>query len=264
MNTKHIIKQAFSLNLAAIVRAARFGAKDASARMTKAFYVIDPFPDEQPQEIDYLSRIPEIPLNECVKSQPIIAVDGLYSYIDGSLPWCDIVALLSVIVDRRPNCVLEIGTFNGHTTRLLALNLPDSSIHTVDLPENYDAIGSNGSPFPKDDFHLIQARKVGKAYRSDPSIKNITQHYGDSADWDFSSADGATFYFIDGSHTYEYARNDTEKAIAAVQGRPATLVWHDCNDTHPGVTRWLAEMISNGLPVKHICGTNVAILDIGC
>jgi hypothetical protein len=114
---------------------------------------------------------------------------------------------------------------------------------------------------PKDDFHLITSRRVGVEYRSDPSISNVVQHFGDTATWDFGIAEGATFYYIDGAHTYEYARNDTEKALAAARGRAATLMWHDCDRWHPGVARWIAEMATTGYPVKRIAGTRLAIMD---
>ena len=201
-----------------------------------------------------LDRIPVVSLRELIQGRPIIRVDGTYNYCDGSLPWCDIVPLLSLLVDRKPRAVLEVGTFNGHTTRLMALNLPEATIHTVDLPETFDG------GFEKDDFHLIAARNVGIEHRSDASIGNVRQHFGDTASWDFSTAN-ATFFFIDGSHTYDYVRNDTERALAASRGRRATLLWHDCNIMHPDVTAWLIEMIQSGQPVRRIDESNLAILE---
>lgn len=201
----------------------------------------------------FLDQIPRIPLSEIV-GKPIIRIDGAYSFVDGSLPLCDLLALLSVLVDRSPQRVLEIGTFNGSTTRLMALNLPDAEIHTIDLPENFS---DNGAGMPKDDWHLISARSVGSEYRADPSVTSVTQHFGDTAEYVFPTAD---IFFIDGSHTYAYVRNDTEKALMS----PATkvLIWHDCNRSHPDVTRWLVEMIQTGYPVRHIEDTNLAILEL--
>jgi hypothetical protein len=204
--------------------------------------------------------IPEVALTEVVSGRPIIKVESTYSYYPGSLPWCDALALLAVLVDRQPQAVLEIGTFNGHTTRLLALNLPAGVIHTIDLPEDYN-IESDSSPIQKDDFHLISARTVGIEHRSDPSISNVVQHFGDTATWEFSKAQGVSFYYIDGAHTYEYARNDTEKSLADCDGRNATLLWHDCDHGHPGVVNWLNDMRSQGYPVRRITGTNLAIMD---
>jgi hypothetical protein len=256
---KQAMKRVMSLNLATFVRAARFGPKDAARRLSACYAAIAPFEGMNQAYDNNYSSIPVVELQDIVRSRPIIRVDGLYSYVDGSLPWCDIIALLTILLDRRPESVLEIGTFHGHTTRLLALNLPESVIHTVDLPEDY---GNDAglSLLPKDDFHLIKQRRVGCAYKADSSIKNVVQHFGDTATWDFAQANGSTFFFIDGSHTYEYVRNDTEKVLKLAKELPATLVWHDCDPNHRGVTRWLAEMVSLKHPVKRIRGANLAIM----
>jgi hypothetical protein len=204
-------------------------------------------------EDDLLDQIPRIALSEIVGS-PIVRVDGSYSYVNGSLPLCDLLALLSVLVDRSPQTVLEIGTFNGYTTRLMALNLPDAEIHTIDLPENFS---DSSGRMPKDDWHLISARRVGSEYRADPSITSVKQHFGDTAEYVFPTAE---IVFIDGSHTYAYVRNDTEKAL--MSSATKVLIWHDCDWKHPDVTRWLVEMIRTGYPVRHIAGTHLAILEL--
>jgi len=179
-------------------------------------------------------------------------VEGTYTYVDGSLPWFDLVALLSIAVDRDPQSLVEIGTLHGHTTRLLALNLPNAQINTIDLPEELDL---GHSPLPKDDFHLIRGRRLGQEFRSDSSIRNVTQLLGDTATMPFPKAE---LFYIDGSHTYEYVKNDTLKAMAFDEAK--TIVWHDCDQSHPGVTRWLREMVDMGNPVKRIKDTNVAVL----
>ena len=202
-----------------------------------------------------LDVIPVCALTAIV-SGPVIRVVGTYSYKDGYLPWCDLLALISVLVDRAPRSILEIGTFNGYTTRLMALNLPDAAIHTLDLPENFDGEKTEAG-LVKDDFHLISARRVGSEFRQDKTITSIQQHFGDTASYAFPNAE---FCFIDGSHTYSYVRNDTEKALAT--GNVKTLVWHDCDRYHPGVTKWLVEMLGAGHPVRRIEGTNLAILDV--
>jgi hypothetical protein len=207
----------------------------------------------KPSAEKLLVRIPEVSLSEIV-SKPTIRVVGTYSYVDGYLPWCDILGLISVLVDRSPRTILEVGTFNGYTTRLMALNLPDAEIHTIDLPEDFKDTGTGQE---KDDFHLILSRRVGFEYRADPSVKSIQQHFGDTAEYIFPAAE---FCFIDGSHTYSYARNDTEKALAS--GATKTLVWHDCDRFHPGVTGWLVEMIQAGYLIRRIKDTNLAILDV--
>jgi hypothetical protein len=72
---------------------------------------------------------------------------------------------------------------------------------------------------------------------------------------EFPSAD---FFYIDGSHTYEYVKNDTQRAMSISEAK--TIVWHDCDASHPGVTKWLREMVDRGHPVSRIAGTNLAVL----
>ena len=66
--------------------------------------------------------------------------------------------------------------------------------------------------------------------------------------------------FIDGSHTYEYVKNDTEKCLR-IAGDGATLVWHDCDRTHPGVVRYLCELKDAGHDVVRIRRTPIAVLN---
>ena len=141
-----------------------------------------------------------------------IIIDGLLTTADGSLGIPDQVALMSLLRDREPGVVLEIGTYNGATTRLIALNLPRAKIHTLDLPPDISSEELHQSRLPKDDFHLIGNRRVGEAIVSDPAITNVTQHYGDSATWDFSPVQGLDFVFIDGSHTYQI-HSETRSAV---------------------------------------------------
>jgi Methyltransferase domain len=262
-----LAKGLLSANLAGAIRLARFGPQDARRRLAEAYAQIDPFGHSEEYGtptsrcLADLASIPEVTLEEVIRGQPTIRVAGLSRHIEGTMPWCDISALLAILVDRDPRVMLEIGTFHGHTTRLMALNLPSATVHTLDLPEDYDPQADRSS-LPKDDPHLIESRRVGAEYRADPSITNVVQHFGDSAAWDFSIVAGATFYLIDGAHTYEYARSDTEKALAAARGRDATLVWHDVDRWHPGVTRWLAEMVKKGYPVKRIGWTHLALMDL--
>jgi hypothetical protein len=205
------------------------------------------------RESRLLSQIPEVTLSELV-GRTMVSIEAAYSYVEGSLPLCDLLALLSLLVSRSPKTILEIGTFNGYTTRLMALNLPSAEIHTIDLPENFE---ERGAGLQKDDWHLISTRRVGHEYRTDPAITSVTQHFGDTAEYSFPHAEAV---FIDGSHTYEYVRNDTERALTF----PGTkvLMWHDCNETHPDVMRWLIEMIHDGHAVQHIQGTSLAVLEL--
>lgn len=255
-------KGLLTVNAAAIVRALLHGVNDLPPRLTGAYHAISPFGTTAYAEAsEYLRQIPEIQLTEVARTFGSLVLDSKYKTVEGSLPWVDLVPLLSVVRDRSPRKMLEIGTYYGYTTRALAQNLPNGVVHTIDLPEDF-APDHDDSIIPKDDLHLIKDRHVGEAFRSDPSITNIVQHFGDSATWDYAPVKDATLFLIDGSHTYEYIKNDTEKCLALCQNRRATFLWHDCDICHLGVVEYLAELAKAGIPVRRITYTHLAILDI--
>jgi hypothetical protein len=252
-------KGLLTANVAAVLRLLLHGSNSLDRRLSRAYHTIDPFDrgDSAPMHYD---AIPEIHLSEIVRNLVSINLGDTYRFIDGAMPWVDLVPLLTIVHDRQPKCMFEIGTFFGYTTRVLALNFPETTIHTIDLPESFDQSKDAGS-IAKDDFHLIKSRRVGEAFRSDPSVRNIIQHFGDTATWDFEKVKDATLFFIDGSHTYQYVRNDTEKCLALCKNRRATILWHDCCRRKPGVVRYLAELVQAQFPIKRVGWTHLAILD---
>lgn len=174
-------------------------------------------------------------------------------YEDGALPDEQVELLLAILVDRNPSVVLEIGTFFGHTTRRMAEALPGAIIHTVDLP------ATGYSVEDKDDYHLISRRDVGREFRGQACAARIVQHIADTMSWDFKEAGAPTFFFIDGSHTYRAVRNDSEKCMALASSR-STFIWHDLDDHHPGVGRFLREWREYGFDVYAIAGLPLGYL----
>jgi hypothetical protein len=207
--------------------------------------------------VDALIRIPEIGLQEILADRnPVIRI-SLARYEDGMLPSDEAIALLAILVAEAPLELLEIGTFMGYTTRQIAENLETAIIHTVDLPEDFFPEDDPEQNLPKDDFHLIARRKVGREFKGRPCATRIKQHFGDTARWDFRKAGHPAFFFIDGSHTYEYCKNDSEKCLELSGGR-GVFLWHDCDDTHPGVLRFISEWRKQGRNIRRISNTTLA------
>src|SRR5260221_1491730 len=260
---KKIVKAALALNTAGVLRALRCGPRDSARRLVQAYDAIDPFGkafDVSPDSLEKLANSPTVNICDVVSKFPIVRMDGRQQYVDGALPYLDIMALLALLDDWKPDLILEIGTFNGATTAAMALNAPGAMIHTVDLPLNFDPAQKEAGAMPKDDFHLIEQRRVGEAYASLPEIKNIVQHFADSSKWDFTPVKGASFFFIDGAHTYEDARNDTEKCLSVGAPRSRFIV-HDCDERHADVVRYLFELVRQDKPVVRIKNTSLAFFD---
>jgi hypothetical protein len=261
MNTKKIFKACLGVNLATGIRALRFGPREAARRLVEGYDKIDPFgpPVEVTAEARaLLGRMPRAHLADRVPI-PVVKVNGNHAQIDGALPQADLMALLALLIDWNPAVVLEIGTFNGATTAAMALNAPGATIHTMDLPLDFNP-AQDTADLPKDDFHLISARKVGDGYLSVPQITNVVQHFADSATWDFNQVAGASFFFIDGAHTYAYVKNDTEKCLSVAAPKARFLI-HDCDERHPDVLRYVCELVEQGIPAVRLWGTALAYFD---
>jgi hypothetical protein len=240
------------MNVASVVRGGRFGLREFLRGCGRSFEAASFV------ESAAIPGIPDVKLNDLLgEINPAVHIDTS-QHDDGSLPLEHAMALLSLVVAEQPQAVLEIGTFMGRTTKWIAWNLQNGMIHTVDLPEDFEPEAEKDIILPKDDFHLIAKRQVGREYRNDPVRSRVVQHFADTASWNFAEAAASSFFFIDGSHTYEYCRNDSEKCLALCENRPATFLWHDCDRAHPGVIRCLLEWKAQGREIVRIAGTTIA------
>ena len=201
--------------------------------------------------------IPDISLDEILGDRKPVIRLAVTRYEDGMMPIDQAMVVVSILVAEAPSQVLEIGTYMGYTTRQMAENLETATIHTVDLPEDFSAENDPEQNTPKDDFHLIARRIVGREYKARPCASRVKQHLADTSKWDFREAGHPTFFFIDGSHTYEYCKNDSEKCFALCGGR-GVFLWHDCDPMHSGVLRLIAEWRQMGRDVRRIAGTPIA------
>jgi hypothetical protein len=252
---KSLLKGLLGLNAIALAQLARCRPRRFGAACQQAFTaarhprVTPPSP----------TNLPEITLDEILgERKPVIQLT-VGEHEDGTLPRVQAMALLAILVAEGPAEVLEIGTYMGGTTRHLAENLPHATIHTVDLADDFAVPAGPVSALlpPKDDFHLIARRVVGRDFKGQPCAQRIRQHFADTADWDFRTAGHPTFFFIDGSHTYEYCKSDTERCYNLCAGH-GVFLWHDCDETHPGVIKFLQEWRQQGRDVRRISGTPIA------
>jgi Methyltransferase domain len=202
----------------------------------------------------FLPEIPEIALGEILGDRTSNIKLSVTRHEDGRLPDDQALCVVAIAVYENPREILEIGTYMGHTTRQLAENLPNSAIHTVDLPESFSPDKDPDRTMPKDDLHLVARRTVGREFLGQPCASHIIQHFGDSANWDFAKAGKPTFFFIDGAHTYEYCKSDSEKCFALCGGK-GVFLWHDCDRIHPGIIKFVAEWRKLGRDLRRIAGT---------
>jgi hypothetical protein len=253
------------LNGSSLVRGLRFGPHEFVSACQASHAAAHPF--ESPESLnqkrinDALNLIPNVALRDLLDTtlgdkRAGMTVE-LSRYEDGLMPVNDALALLALLVAENPNEVLEIGTYVGYTTKAMAQNLPSATIHTVDLPPDFASTNNSDPDMPKDDFHLIGRRVVGREFKGQTVENRIRQHFGDTAKINFQEFGKPTFFFIDGSHTYEYCKQDSEKCFA-LSGGSGVFLWHDCDGGHPGVIKFLLEWRAAGKNVRRITGTSLA------
>lgn len=147
-------------------------------------------------------------------------------------PFRDWVHLAAVARVLSPQIVFEIGTYHGQSALLFALNTPpDTKVVTLDLPRDekiQPALPLNPMEQSVVDGYRGQNTPMFAGY---PEANKITQVYGDSAAFDFRGWHSQVdLFFIDGAHTYEYVRSDTENALRCCH--PGSVVlWHDYGQT---------------------------------
>jgi predicted O-methyltransferase YrrM len=145
-----------------------------------------------------------------------------------------LVSLVSLARALQARNVFEIGTFTGLTALMMAANLPEATIHTLDLPEGANPVLPLLS---SDREHLMTFARM--AYEDHPAAQRIVQHRGDSARFDFSPFKGrCQLVYIDGAHSLPYVANDTVAALEMVSARGA-VVWDDYWRLVPDVARYL-------------------------
>jgi len=246
------------VNLAMLVRILRFGMRGAGYDCRMVYAFINPFEKCKARRLRAeFEVIPVVSLESVLGERKVEVKFQMMKCEDGMMPVRDAFALLSILVAERPSEVLEIGTYMGYTTRALAENLDAGIVHTVDLPLDFSVKNETKNEMPKDDFHLINRRVVGREFKGSALERKIRQHFGDTAEIDFKQFGRPTFFFIDGAHTYEYCKNDFEKCFALCPAG-GTFFWHDCDMSHPGVVRSISELRQAGHNVVRIDGTALA------
>jgi predicted O-methyltransferase YrrM len=173
-----------------------------------------------------------------------------------SLPYGEALVLGAVTAFLRPKATFEIGTFTGGATLIMARHADaEAAIYTLDMPPDQHALQLAGleSDPPESDF-----RRIGERFRGTEYEAKITQLYGDSATFDFSRYAGKIdLVLIDGSHSYEYVKHDTDAALQMLSST-GSIIWDDCSAASPGVVKALDEYAMS-MPIFTVRSTRFAL-----
>jgi len=173
--------------------------------------------------------------------------------------WCSIYEAQWLIwmSQKTTGSILEIGTHYGGTTRNLARANPDKIIYTVDWVTDTPTMREEQRA-----TDMPTLENVGKLAQGIPNVIQILQN---SWDFDYAGKD-IGFVFIDGDHSYEGVRADTELALKSYRDepRPLTIVWHDCDlGDQPGwegIPRYIKELAEQGMTIGAVEWTCLALL----
>src|SRR5690606_21451877 len=149
---------------------------------------------------------------------PCLSLSALYDEFDSlpvvltelpggawSSPVADTVMLAKLAWCLKPLRVLEVGSFRGHTAKVLAQHTPQEARIVA---------------FDRDERH-------GGAYRNSPLAAKIDRRVGEVSQEAFAGEEGVyDLIFLDADHTYEAVRHDTQ-ILLPLLGPTGVFVWHD-------------------------------------
>lgn len=193
------------------------------------------------EELLPVAKVPLIKIADLLPHTVSLVLCELES-VDGNISVLELVMLCSLIRKQCPRNCFEIGTFDGRTVLNLAANLePGMQIYTLDLPAS--SVEKAAFELEEADKKYICKERSGLRFAHSKYADRITQLFGDSATFDYSSLQGRMdFVFIDGSHSYEYVLSDSRTALRLLGPSGGTILWHDYDTPYwPGVTRALNE-----------------------
>lgn len=167
--------------------------------------------------------------------QPNLAFDHLhqFDYVEdvNERRLRDAETIGTVMCNSAPKIALEIGTAQGHSTALMALNAPEAQVHTVNIPPEELLAGEGGRLTTM----ALEREKIGSFYR-ERGVQNITQILANTAHWEpnIGTLDVA---FIDGCHDADFVYNDTRKILKSMK-TGSFVMWHDFNPATIYNYRW--------------------------
>jgi len=207
--------------------------------------------------------IPHIEASQLVDDSLPITMK-FYTFAPGSVTPYERLILNALLRKENPATVLEIGTFDGRTTWNMAANTSDATtIYTLDLPKQQ--LDSTHLSIDSGDRRFIDKDVSGRECLGTEQGRKIRQLFGDTAAFDFSPFhDSIDFVFVDGSHSYDYVKNDSQIAFKLLKGGKGVILWHDYDRMAewPGCTEALNELYSAGgqyAGLRRVSGTSFVI-----
>lgn len=162
---------------------------------------------------------------------------------NGNVSEWELLSIAQIVANKKPEACFEIGTFDGRTTLNIAANMPATGkVYTMDLPP--DEVENTALAIASGDEDFIKKEESGKRFKNTPYADRITQLWGDSATFDYTPYIGKMdLVFVDGAHSFEYVKKDTDTALSLLKPEGGIILWHDYGSKWwKGLTRAMNEL----------------------
>jgi hypothetical protein len=166
--------------------------------------------------------------------------------------------LATIISALNPKKIFETGTFRGVGTLTMALNAPEADIYTLDLPEQYTETEVETLSKGDKEWVRLSRTSTGFAFHGHAAATRIHQLRGNSLTFEPpTELQNIDLCFIDGGHSYECIKADTETALKILSPN-GVIVWDDYTWFIDGVSQYLTEL-RHSLPLYRIAGSQLVI-----
>ncbi len=164
---------------------------------------------------------------------------GVINELSGHANKADMLYVSAITKHLGASKVFEFGTYMGRTTYHLARNDPAIEIYTLNLSPDED---------------LRYGRYLGVLFKGTEQEKQIHPIYSDSRGFDTTPYKGQfDLVFVDGDHSYEMVKNDTNKAFELLKPG-GVIIWHDYAPKSDGLVKFFQEFTKN-TPLFRIMST---------
>lgn len=187
----------------------------------------------------------EIPATRVAEAipDPVPVIVREQDAADGNVTALELLVISQFVALRRPLRIFEIGTFDGRTALNMAANMPEGGqVFTLDLPP--EGLANTVHQVARGDIHYITKSESGARFKRSAYAGKIQQLLGDSAAFDYGPYWGTMdLVFVDGSHSYDYVKKDTETALKLLKPEGGLILWHDYGSPHwPDLTRAMNDL----------------------